>query len=268
MDERARARAATFTLYLPPQRPGGCPPSTRSRRAAARADGRQDAAARRRALALPDTLTDDRADLPPGERVALVMTEDRALARGVGGVAHEHGFRCLLALRGDAGLALVHEFMPDAVIVQPDLPQLNGDAVLDHLKRHPETRHLPVYVLADDGAGRELRHAGALGCLTEAATPERLGDVFAELARASSSGARRAVLVVEADERERDGLGDLIGGADVEVVGGRLARARRSPQLDARDFDCVVLDLRARGRQRLRSCSTGSSARSASATCR
>ena len=108
------------------------------------------------------------------------MTGDRALARGAVEVAHEHGFRCLLALRGDAGLALVHEFMPDAVIVSRDLPQLNGDAVLDHLKRHPETRHLPVYVAgrATD-AERDLRHAGALGCLTEEATPELLGDVFA-----------------------------------------------------------------------------------------
>ena len=139
--------------------------------------------------ALPDTLTDDRSDLPAGERVALVMTEDRALARGAVQVAHEHGFRCLLALRGDAGLALVHEFMPDAVIVSRDLPQLNGDAVLDHLKRHPETRHLPVYVLAGEDAGRDLRQAGALGCLTEEATPERSARCSTSWG-ASSGGAR------------------------------------------------------------------------------
>ncbi len=72
--------------------------------------------------------------------------------------------------------------MPDAVIVSRDLPQLNGEAVLDHLKRHPETRHLPVYVLRRRGRRqRDLRHAGALGCLTEEATPELLGDVFDEL---------------------------------------------------------------------------------------
>ena len=140
-------------------------------------------------------------------------------------MAHEHGFRCLLALRGDAGLALVHEFMPDAVIVSRDLPQLNGEAVLDHLKRHPETRHLPVYVLGGEDAERDLRHAGALGCLTEPATPELLGEVFDKLSRFIERRTR-AVLVVEADERERDGLGDLIGGPDVEVVGVGLARGR------------------------------------------
>ena len=174
------------------------------------------------------------------------MTGDRALARGAVDVAHDHGFRCLLALRGDAGLALVHEFMPDAVIVSRDLPQLNGDAVLDHLKRHPETRHLPVYVLAgtepgEDGAELSLRHAGALGCVPEPATPDGLGEVFDDLARFLERRAR-AVLVVEADERERDGLADLIGGPDVDVVGVG-SRELAITELDGRQFDCVVLSL-------------------------
>jgi CheY-like chemotaxis protein len=154
-------------------------------------------------------------------------------------VAHSHGFRCLLALRGDAGLALVHEFMPDAVIVSRELPQLNGDAVLDHLKRHPETRHLPVYVLAGGDAERDLRGAGALGCLTELATPELLGGVFEELSSFLDRRAR-AVLLVEADQREREALGDLIGGADVEVVGVG-SRDEALAELESRQFDCVVV---------------------------
>jgi HAMP domain-containing protein/signal transduction histidine kinase/CheY-like chemotaxis protein len=239
--ESTEGEGSTFTLYLPAAGPAPvaapvldepvAPPAARGRR---RVEG----------ASLPDTLTDDRSDLPAGERVALLMTGDRALARSAVDVAHDHGFRCLLALRGDAGLALVHEFMPDAVVVSRDLPQLNGDAVLDHLKRHPETRHLPVYVLAEsepeeDGAQRSLRHAGALGCLGQPATPELLGDVFDELSHFIERRTR-AVLVVEADERERDGLGDLIGGPDVEVVGVG-SREDALTQLDARDFDCVVL---------------------------
>ena len=120
------------------------------------------------------------------------MTGDRALARGAVEVAHEHGFRCLLALRGDAGLALVHEFMPDAVIVSRDLPQLNGEAVLDHVKRHPETRHLPVYVLgrATSSQARPAARRRARLPRPSEATPELLGDVFERAQPASSSGAR------------------------------------------------------------------------------
>ncbi|HET8823162.1 MAG TPA: response regulator, partial [Thermoleophilaceae bacterium] len=239
--ESTEGEGSTFTLYLPSTAPvpaavsvvadGPSPlqlAATRSRR-------------RAESAGLPDTLTDDRADLPAGERVALLMTGDRALASEALAVAHARGFRCLLALRGDAGLALVHEFMPDAVIVSRDLPQLNGVAVLDHLKRHPETRHLPVYVLADGDGERDLRHAGALGCLSKPATPDLLGGVFEQLA-AFLERRTRSVLVVEADERERDALGDLIGGADVEIVGVG-SREQALAELEGRDYDCVVLDL-------------------------
>jgi CheY-like chemotaxis protein len=239
--QSTEGEGSTFTLYLPTaapvvqsaaallDEPSTIPlAATRSRR-------------RTGSAALPDALTDDRADLPAGERVALLMTEDRELARGASAVAHERGFRCLLALRGDAGLALVHEFMPDAVIVSRELPQLNGEAVLDHLKRHPETRHLPVYVLAGEDAERDLRHAGALGCLAEPATPELLGGVFDELAEFLDRRSR-SVLLVEADERERDALGDLIGGSDVEIVGVG-SREQALAELDGRRFDCMVLDL-------------------------
>jgi signal transduction histidine kinase/CheY-like chemotaxis protein/HAMP domain-containing protein len=241
--ESTEGEGSTFTLYLPAAGPA---PVAKASLLDMPVPQLATSKTRRRVetATLPDTLTDDRSDLPAGERVALVMSGDRALARGAVDVAHQHGFRCLLALRGDAGLALVHEFMPDAVIVSRDLPQLNGDAVLDHLKRHPETRHLPVYMLSTspdgmDGAERDLRHAGALGCLTDPATPELLGEVFDRLGRFLERRTR-SVLVVEADERERDGLTDLIGGPDVDVVGVG-SREQALTQLDSHDFDCVVM---------------------------
>jgi HAMP domain-containing protein/signal transduction histidine kinase/CheY-like chemotaxis protein len=234
-------QGSAFTLYLPIAGPVTMPVTTPPAldlpaplpAAATKTRRRTETAA------LPDTLTDDRADLPAGERVALVMTGDRALARGAVDVAHEHGFRCLLALRGDAGLALVHEFMPDAVIVSKDLPQLNGEAVLEHVKRHPETRHLPVYVLAGEDSKLDLRHAGALGCLNGEASPEMLGDVFSELTRFLDRRTRSVLLVAD-DERERDGLADLIGGPDVEVVGVG-SRDDAIETLDSGEFDCLVL---------------------------
>ena len=232
---------ATFTLYLPTTAPPVVAPSEPSEPPSPLQVAATKSRQRADAVALPDPLTDDRSDLPPGERVALVMTEDRELARSAVEVAHEHGFRCLLALRGDSGLALVHEFMPEAVIVSRELPQLNGEAVLDHLKRHPETRHLPVCVLAGEGAERDLRQAGALACLTEPVTPELLGGVFDELTEFLDRRTRTA-LVVEDDERERDALIDLIGGPDVEVVGA-ASREQAITELDGRHFDCMVLDL-------------------------
>ncbi len=196
---------------------------------------------RAQAVPLPAALSDDRADLDPGDRVALVMSEDRELARGAVEAAHERGFKCLLALRGDAGLAMVHEFMPEALIVSRELPHVEGDAVLDHLKRHPETRHIPVYVVADEDAGRDARAAGAIGLALKPLDADALGAVFDELA-GFLDRRTRSVLVVEDDENERKAMLELIGGSDVEVAG-VATRDEAIAELDSGHYDCLVLDL-------------------------
>ena len=234
---------ATFTLLLPgrfraPEMPGELPEPPVTREAIELGNGGR----RRQAVALPEQLTDDRAELSPGDRIALVMSEDRELAREAVEAAHDADFKCLLAVRGDAGLALVHEFMPEAVVLSRELPQLQGDAVLEHLKRHPETRHIPVFMLSEqEGIEHDARMAGALGVATKPIDRKALGGVFDELGRFLD---RRigAVLVVEDDQRERDALIDLIGGPDVKVVGAST-REQALLELDAGQFDCIVLDL-------------------------
>ena len=191
---------------------------------------------------LPERLTDDRADLLSGDRVALVLCEDRDLARMSVEVAHEHGFKCLLALRGDVGLALVHEFMPDAVILGMEMPAVEGSAVLDHLKRHPETRHIPVHAISDADLEREVRAAGAVGYLTKPVSRKALADAFDALA-SFLERRRKAVLVVEDSDTERQGLIELIGGGDVDAVGVG-SREEALAELKKQHFDCMVLDLK------------------------
>ena len=158
--------------------------------------------------------------------------------------------------------------MPDAVVVSRDLPQLNGDAVLDHIKRHPETRHLPVYVLAGlRRRGRRaasLRYAGALGCLGEPATAKLLGEVLDELSTSSSSAPARCWWWRPTSAGAT--------GSQTHRRPRRRGRGRRLAedaltQLDAREFDCIVLAVELEDGSAF-SCSTASSARSASAACR
>ncbi len=241
--ESTEGEGAMFTLFLPTRyrpierRPEVLEPPEPAETPTSFSNG----APRRPGAALPEPLTDDRADLAPGDRVALLMSEDPELARSAVGVAHEQDFKCLLALRGDAGLALVHEFMPEAVVVSRELPQVDGEAVLDHLKRHPQTRHIPVYVLAEDDRAHESRRSGAVGFAPKPLSPERLGEVFQELGEFLD---RRtgAVLVVEDDEREREAVMELIGGGDVRVLGAG-SPDQALAELDGGDFDCMVLDL-------------------------
>ena len=58
-------------------------------------------------------------------------------------LAHEKGFKVLVATRGAEALALAQEFQPTAISLDVFLPDMLGWTVLNHFKQDPRTRHIP-----------------------------------------------------------------------------------------------------------------------------
>jgi signal transduction histidine kinase/DNA-binding response OmpR family regulator/HAMP domain-containing protein len=195
-------------------------------------------------LLLPSEVEDDRATITPGDKVALVMDEEVDVAGMALEVARERGFKGLVALRGDTGLALAHEYTPDAILLGMALPVTDGRAVLDHLKRHPDTRHIPVHVLAEEDTDRQdVMRTGAAGYIEKPFTREGLDDCFGRIAEFIERRVK-SLLVVEDDDAERQAIADLIGaGEDVEITSAGSAKEAQE-QLAEKQFDCMVLDLK------------------------
>jgi CheY-like chemotaxis protein len=195
------------------------------------------------ALFLPSEVDDDRDEIQEGDRVVLIVEDDAELARTELDVARERGFKGIVALRGDSGIALAHEYKPDAIILDMKLPVLDGWAVLDRLKQHPETRHIPVHIVsAGDGRQNALR-AGAVAFIEKPVSKEGLEETFGQIRTFIDRGVKR-LLVVEDDEDQRRSLVELIGsGEDVEVTAvGSSEEALEALQLQR--YDCMVVDLK------------------------
>jgi CheY-like chemotaxis protein len=174
----------------------------------------------------------------------LIVDDDEPFARTVLDVARERGFKGVVALRGDAGLALAHDLRPDAIVLDMNLPGLSGGEVLDRLKHHPATRHIPVHIVSVETDGRtDALRAGAVAFLDKPATKESLESAFAEISTFIERGVRN-LLVVEDDETQRNAIVELIGvGDDVEITAvGSSEEALAA--LDRTRFDCMVLDLK------------------------
>ena len=74
------------------------------------------------------------------------------------------------AMQGSLGLDLVRQHMPDAVLLDLNLPDIGGREVLMELKSDPTTRHIPVLVISADASERQIRRlldAGASAYLTK-----------------------------------------------------------------------------------------------------
>jgi len=172
----------------------------------------------------------------------LIVEDDPDFAATVLGVARERGFKGIVALRGDAALALAHEYRPDAIILDMVLPGLDGWAVLDHLKRHPETRHIPVHIVSGQDSRQDALRSGAVAYLRKPVDKEALDDAFAAIGEFIDRGVGH-LLVVEDDETQRDAIVELIGDDDVEITAVGSSEDALAA-LEERQVDCMVLDLK------------------------
>jgi hypothetical protein len=247
-------QGSTFTLYLPltyvPTRLARVEPAPEPTREERLERERQSPWPRidlpvsptaAEAAAWPGEIGDDRTFLHPGDRVVLIIEDDPAFSRFLLDLAHDQGFKALIASRGANGLALAREMKPHAITLDISLPDVDGWRVLDRLKDDPATRHIPVYMISvTDEPERSLQH-GALGFLHKPADKDALTAVLSTV-KSFVERQVKTLLVVEDDEVQRRSIVELIGNGDVNIT----AVATGQEALDALDeqhFDCMVLDL-------------------------
>ncbi len=233
-------QGSVFTLYLPSRYVG---PAT-STRGSSNSGALPD-----RAFAMAnlpertiEPVLDDRADIAPGDTVLLIVEDDPHYARILVDLAHDEGFRVLVAMRGDDALELALEYRPTAISLDVFLPDMLGWNVLSQLKHNPITRHIPVQIVTLD---EDRQHGLARGAFSFVTKPTTTEGVQAALARIKdyAQPRRKRLLIVEDNEAEQLSIEALLGYDDVEIVAAATGEDALS-LLRADPFDCVVLDLR------------------------
>ncbi|MBC8103769.1 MAG: response regulator [Cytophagales bacterium] len=194
------------------------------------------------------TIADDRDTILPGDKALLIIEDDINFANILLDRAREEGFKGLIALSGQDGLEMAHQYGPDAISLDLRLSGIDGWTVLDRLKRDPRTRHIPVQVVSVLDRDEGVASVGAIAYLEKPVTTEALRGAFAHLHRFLDRGVRD-LLIVEDDEVQRVSLVELLAGsagedgasdvATVAVATGEEALAAMSDH----SFDCMVLDL-------------------------
>jgi CheY-like chemotaxis protein len=201
----------------------------------------QDVLMSRDSLPRPEGFDDDRDSIDPGDRSLLIIENDANFSKVLLEMAREKGFKGLVALDGEAGLKLAHAFEPDAITLDIDMPGMDGWAVLDRLKHHPQTRHIPVHIITGIRERQQGLKSGALAYLEKPVTKEALDESFARISTFIESSVKR-LLVVEDDETQRQSMIELIQHEDVEITA--VASAEDAlRELSTGHFDCMVLDL-------------------------
>ncbi|HUR40715.1 MAG TPA: HAMP domain-containing protein [Verrucomicrobiae bacterium] len=233
---------STFTLYLPLRYAGS---------ATLQRFGHSETNTRSNVMQFPVMhmqerplvqVPDDRESIEPGQSVLLIVEDDPHYARLLVDLARENGFKVLAAMRGADALDLARKFKPTAVSLDVFLPDMLGWTVLSHLKKDPDTRHIPVQMVTLDEDRQHGLARGAFSFVTKPTSADGLQDALARI-KSYSSPRKKRLLVVEDNAAERMSISALLGEDDIEITTvGTGAEALAT--LTVETYDCAVLDLR------------------------
>lgn len=86
------------------------------------------------------------------EPLAVIVEDSPTQAKQIAANLASHNVQSIIAYDGPEGLRAIDEHKPDLVVLDINLPTMDGFQVCRRLKRDPNTRDIPVVMLtsADD----------------------------------------------------------------------------------------------------------------------
>jgi PleD family two-component response regulator len=121
------------------------------------------------------------------EKTVLVAKYDSLAAGRLKNILEKEGYKVILASDGMEAYRSTMTGSPHVIITEKNMPKLDGFGLLDALKSTPESREIPILLVADNLNGDEeerLFQKGFFDCMTK---PVRGATVITKVKRAFQS---------------------------------------------------------------------------------
>jgi len=119
----------------------------------------------------------------PGRRV-LVADDDQAAAILISTVLRHAGFTCEFARDGHSALKLARESVPDLLLLDVGLPEMDGFAVLSAVRNDPAISKLPTIIVTGRNNEDDIVKGFALGADDYITKPFISGEMTSRINRA------------------------------------------------------------------------------------
>lgn len=100
---------------------------------------------------------DDRNILGKQDKLILIVEDDASFASILRDFARQKGFKTIVALNGNDGLFFARKFLPAAIILDMNLPLIDGNSILKILKNNEELKHILVHVVSAGEISLQVR---------------------------------------------------------------------------------------------------------------
>ena len=98
-------------------------------------------------------------------KLVLVVEDSPVQAMALQQLLEPKGLQVLRALDGRVGIAMAERHLPDVIILDIQMPEMDGMEVCRRLKQNPQTRHIPVVMLTAHSELATLLQGLSLGAV-------------------------------------------------------------------------------------------------------
>ncbi|AXE17833.1 histidine kinase [Runella rosea] len=199
-------------------------------------------------------IEDDRHSIEKGDLVMLIIEDDPMFAGIVRDLARDKNYKTIVALQGDEGMMYAQKYQPSAIILDVQLPVVDGQSILSWIKNDEQLKHIPVHVISGADAS-SLSLEGAQAFIQKPVKTQDLEKVFS-LLEAQLNVKIKKVLILVGEFIQRNTIGQVLGkrypDLKWEVV---VSEQDAADHIAQNDYDCLIVDIRKnldQGMERLR----------------
>jgi DNA-binding response OmpR family regulator len=98
-----------------------------------------------------------------GTKKVLLVAPDATQVESLGRHLRERGIQVVTAGNGASGLLAAHAEKPALIIVEAEMPVMDGYQMLEALRRDPATREMSVIMLTPDAADADVARGWLCG---------------------------------------------------------------------------------------------------------
>jgi chemotaxis protein histidine kinase CheA len=124
------------------------------------------------------------AALRPAPRPEILIADDSlSVRRSLAATVEDAGYRAILARDGLEAIECLNKHRPVVVLVDLEMPRMNGLDVTRHVRNVPQLQHLPVIMITSRASGRQRELAEAAGVDAVLGKPFDVDELLAQITR-------------------------------------------------------------------------------------
>lgn len=98
------------------------------------------------------------------QRIVLLVDDSSMIRHVVGKILKELGYEVIIAQNGKEGCEMARMYKPALIIMDVEMPEMDGIQATAQIKSDPETSHIPVLIFTSLGGEDDLKRAREAGC--------------------------------------------------------------------------------------------------------